>query len=229
MDMYNRSMAPDIKDGKQFTYRALFRGNDVLEFPTGVIVDGEQSRDPGNTGDEDVLRAGIILGKLSSGKYAPFLAALTQGAYVSGGLTITVLPAYASEIQRRLGGVAGTLVVVGPPTPGGVVAEIETTLSGIDTGTGDLTITDLGANMIDGAFVNIKDGTEKPLGFQFKPSGLKVTDPDCEDINAQTSLAIGGTIDSSQIINWPSDTSLQDWLADELNSVGQYVFDHPYL
>ena len=230
-DMYNKQMTPGIEDGRSFSYRKIFRGGTITEFPSGVVVDGSKCRDYGNTGDTDTLRAGNTMGKVTaSGKYATSLFAVSTAAYTSGETAITISAAAAVELLRRNGASEdATLVVVGPPTAAGTVAEISTTLSAINTTTGVLTITDLAANVVAGAFVMIVDGSESPLGLIFKPAGLKVTDSDLDSIDVNDSLAIGGIIDSSQIINWPSDTSLQAWVVGKLNAAGNFVFDHPYL
>ena len=57
--------------------------------------------------------------------------------------------------------------------------------------------------------------------------GLKVTDQDSEDISVSLpELIIGGQLDASQIINWPTDTSLIAWVKAALETTGiGYTFD----
>ena len=113
--------------------------------PRGVTVDGAKSRDPGNTGDADVLRCGVLMGKITStGKYAPAVLGVTAAAYVASaaGATITVSPAVAAEIVRRIGA-AGTFNLTGPATAGGAVRTLTITYAAVNLTTGAITVTDI--------------------------------------------------------------------------------------
>src|ERR1051325_1283099 len=56
----------------------------------GRQIDGTLSYDYGNTGDTDMLRPGLVMGKVSaSGLYAPSILGTTGGAY-SGGTSLTL-------------------------------------------------------------------------------------------------------------------------------------------
>ncbi len=81
MSPVNKSMAPGIRDGREFQYRVIFRGGSIQEFPGGIIVDGALSRDLTNSVDTDVLQAGNVMGKVTaSGKYAPSIVCKMTGA-----------------------------------------------------------------------------------------------------------------------------------------------------
>ena len=63
-----------------------------------------------------------------------------------------------------------------------------------------------------------------------QPEGLKVTDPDGTNLNVELARGIvGGQIDASQIINYPSDSSLKAWVKAQLreNGVG-FTFDDDF-
>jgi hypothetical protein len=119
----------------------------ALYLPLGRILDGSKSRDPLNTGDTDTLRAGVLLGKITSGgKYGPSILGVLGAAYdVSAAPTeMTVSAATATEIVRRIGA-SGTFKLVGPPSAGGTVQSATVTYSAVDTSTGVITVTSVGA------------------------------------------------------------------------------------
>lgn len=190
----------------------------AMTWPAGKIIDGSESRDSGNTGDLDVLRAGIAMGKqTSSGKYAPSILGVLASAEVVTATTITVTAAQAVEINRRLTA-TGTLTLVGPPTAAGVVAVFTEVMSAIDTATGVITLGALDAALIAGSFVMDNDGTEVPVFLIGDGYGVKVTDQD--DVNTDVPFRdalFGGIVDASQIILYPSDASLKTWIKQALN------------
>ena len=109
--------------------------------PGGRIVDGAESRDALNTGNLDVLRAGMVLGKITTGdKWAPSIIGVGAEALDGDETTFTVTAATAVEIVRRIG-TTGTFKMTGPPTAAGVVRTATITFSAIDTTTGVITIT----------------------------------------------------------------------------------------
>lgn len=202
----------------------------LLCLPGGKIIDGSKSRDTENTGDLDVLTAGLLMGKItSSGKYAPTILGVLQGAYTSGGTSITVTAAQATEIVRRIG-VSGNLIIVGPPTAGGTVATITKAFSAVNTGTGAITIANIGADMVAGSFVCTDDGTANPVTVVTEEYGTKVTDMDGANIDVPfPTFMIGGMIDASQIRHYPSDTSLKAWIKSKLRANGYgFLFDDDF-
>jgi len=89
--------------------------------PQGMVLDGTKARDPDNTGYTNILRAGTILGKITSGgKLAPSIIGQTDAAYNGTGTSITVTAGVALEIARRIGA-TGSILLVGPPVAGGLV------------------------------------------------------------------------------------------------------------
>lgn len=223
---------PGVKTTRTATPRRVLRSLDGAEFMAGgAIINGSKSRDFGNTGDLDVLRAGLLMGRLTAdAKYAPVLVGVLQSSYTSGATEITVSAAQAVEIVRRVGS-TGTLKVTGPPAAAGTVATIEKAYSAINTSTGVITIADIGANMIAGAFVTANDGSETPRTILTDQWGLKVTDEDSLSVDIPfADVLIKGQIDSSQVVDWPTDTSLIAWVKAQLRAVGiGFVFDDDFV
>lgn len=231
---------PGMTSEQLTSHRKIFRS--CGEYLTsGRVIDGTQSRDPGNTGDLGVLRPGLLMGKMTSstfgtsGLYAPAIIGVLQSAYTSGGTELTVTAAQAVEINRVVGSAGTTeLVCIGPPSANGTVAVTAFTHSAIDTSTGVLTVTSLGANKVAGSLIGVNDGRYLPLTFiPDTDYGLRVTDEDGDSYAAVDfpKMPVSGEVDSSQLLPvWPSDTSIQDWITDNLsaNDGGKFVFDHRY-
>jgi hypothetical protein len=147
---------------------------------------------------------------------------------VDNDLTLTVSAATATEIVRRIGS-AGTLKLVGPPTAAGVVATASVVYTAVNTTTGVITVPDLNADFISGSFIKPADGSETILTLVGDGFGEKVTDR--EDNNADVpvgNVLVGGVLESSQIVNWPSDTSLRSHIEDSLQDSGLFVFSHKF-
>jgi hypothetical protein len=221
---------PGIRTGRQADHRIIFKGGMLNWLPGGRVIDGTKTRDSGNTGATDRLRAGLLLGKVTaSGKYANSILGVTTGAFTSGGTSITVSAAQAAEIVRRVG-LTGNLQYVGPPSAAGTVAVIASkAFSAINTTTGVITTADLGVNLIAGGFVIATDGSGIPTTLIGDGYPLKVTDP--AGVSQDTfieKMPMEGILISSQIINWPTDTSLQAWIVASMNGVGKFEFDHLY-
>lgn len=224
---------PGIRTAKTATHRICFKGG-VWEIflPGGKIINGALSRDPLNTGDIDVLRPGVLMGKITaSGKYAPTIIGVTTVAYADNDTTLTVSAATATEIVRRVGA-TGTIKVTGPPSAAGTVSTATGTYTAINTTTGVITLADMNDDFIAGSFVTDDDGTETPVTIIPDGWGIKVTDSD-----GTTNLDVpfpefptGGHLISSQIVNWPSDTSLRAHLVTGLTTagMGKFIFDHLY-
>jgi len=205
----------------------------AIYLPRGRTIEGSKSRDPLNTGDLDVLRAGMLMGMISaSKKFAPSVIGVTPIAHETTGSTVLAMTlgvANAVEIVRRIGA-SGTFKLTGPPGAAGVVATTTVTYSAIDVATGIATITDIAVSHIAGSFLQPTDGSETILGILLEDYGLKVTNKDAVSQDTQMAhLLIGGVIDASQILNYPSDTSLITHVKDALRAVGAgFVFDDDF-
>jgi len=223
---------PGMRTAQSAAHRIVFyQGNWDSDLGLGRIIDGSKSRDSGNTGDLDVLRPGVLMGKVTaSGKYAPSIIGVTTGAVSATGTSVTVSAAQAVELVRRVGA-TGTIRLVGPPSAAGTVATFTETYSSVNTTTGVITCSSLNADLIAGSFVCADDGSYLPLTLIPDGYGVKVTDTD-GSTNLDVPFApfpIAGVITSSQLLPaWPSDTSLQEWVRDKLNLYGKYVFNHGF-
>jgi hypothetical protein len=205
-------------------------GQNALYKTQGCIIDGTKSRDASNTGYLDVLQPGKVMGKITTGgKYAPSILGVTTVAYADNDTTLTVGAATAVEIARRIGSSGtATMKIVGPPSAAGTVASADITFSAVNQTTGVITLTDLNAAFVAGSFIMPKDGSETPVGLIDDGSGIKVTDDlGVSQDQSYGHLLIGGDLDSSQIIDWPSDSSLVTWLKGQLNVTGNsnFTFD----
>lgn len=227
---------PGLRAAIDATPRNVFMhpGWEIL-LPGGRVIDGLQSRDPGNTGAVNVLRAGLLMGKITtSNKYAPAFVGVTSGAYTSGGTSLTVSAAAAVELDRLVGQ-SGTaeLVAIGPPTANGTVATTDITHSAINTTSGAITVTSLGVDKVAGTFIAVKDGRQTPItmiGDRLNAWGLRVTDTTDTGIDVEfAELPISGLVITANLLPaWPSDTSLQDWIFTGLNTNGKFIRDDKY-
>jgi hypothetical protein len=222
---------PGVRTYTGTSPKIICRQGSELFLAGGKGINGALSRDPGNTGDLAVLRPGLLMGKITaSGKYAPSVIGVTQAAKAAAATDVAILPAQAVELARRIGP-TGTVRFVGPPTAAGTVATFTETLSAIDTTTGVLTHGGLDAALIAGSFVVPNDGSQIPVTAIYDGTGKKVTDADGLDLDVPFErLLIGGVLTPSQLIPWPSDTSLQAWVRTNLStaSAGKFTFDDQY-
>lgn len=199
----------------------------------GKVIAGSVSRDPTNTAYVDTLQPGMVMGKITTGgKYAPSIIGMTTVAYSNTGTSLTVAAATAVELVRRIG-TGGTFTLVGAPTVAGTVASTTVTFSAVNTTTGVITVTDIGADRVVGSYVMPTDGSQTPLCFIDDGSGYKVTDFLGNNLDVEFPLAlVGGEIDTSQIINLPpsANTTQLTWLKGQLNSTNAsgFVFDDAF-
>lgn len=221
---------PGLGAARTATWRRLLQDpTTAMYLGSAAVLDGSETRDPGNTGDVDKLRAGNVLGRItSSGLWVPAFVGLTQAAYTSGGTTLSVTAAAAVELDRLVGQSGTTeLVCIGAPTAGGTVAVTAFTHSAINTSTGDITVTSLGVNKHSGAIVAVNDGRYTPLGILGDGYPIKVTDLDAASVDQLLHrVLIGGFVDVDQIINYPAaaNTGLTAWLKAQLRLAGMWTF-----
>jgi hypothetical protein len=218
---------PGIKALRTASWRRVFREGSLLaDLAGGKVIDGAKSRDPTNS-PTTVLQPGTLMGKITaSGKYAPSILGVTTVAYTSGGTTLTVAAATAAELVRRVG-TSGNFNTVGPPGAAGTVATINTAFSAVNTGTGAITVTSLGANMVVGSLIMPQDGSQNALTLIEDGYGIWVQDNDGLDIDVPFNrMPIAGVIDDTQIVNWPADVSTQAFLRALLSTAsgGKFVF-----
>ena len=226
---------PGMRTAQTATPRIIFRGGWPLSFHAGgAYISGTYSRDPTNTGDLDVLRPGLLMGRRTSGNlFAPSVMGVTTGAVAVAATSISAAAATITELVRRVGS-SGTFKLTGPPSANGVVITETITYSAASGTT--ITCTATVNAFVSGSFIQPTDGSETPLtlipdeeGGVF--GGIKVTDTDnSTNLTVQFSAPPrSGDIISTQILPaWPTDTSLQAWIMARLNGPGggHFNFSH---
>jgi len=202
------------------TTGAMYLGN-------AAVLDGSESRDATNTSDVDKLQPGMCMGIITaSGLWAPSFVGLTTAAYTSGGTSLTVAAATATELLR-LCGATGTseFVVIGAPSVSGTVAVTAATHSAI-SGTA-ITVTSLGVNKTAGSIIAVNDGRYTPRGILDTDYPVKVTNIDGDSVDqGLPRMLVGGFVDIDQIVNYPAtaNTTLVTWLKTQLETYGPWLF-----
>ena len=161
--------------------REILAGNvQLAQYVPGLhVIDGVQSRDPlnttGTTTDYDVLRAGVLLGKMTQREVRAERARRARRRRRAAATSLTVAPAVAVEIVRRIG-TSGTFKLTGPPAAAGTVATQTVTFSAVNTTTGVITCSAISAAAVAGSFVQPTDGSETIVTLLANKWGVKVTD-----------------------------------------------------
>lgn len=193
--------------------------------PAGVILDGAKARDPDNPdyaadgiAAQRRLRGGLLIGKATSGgKYANSVLGVLQAAVSATGTSVTLTPAQAVELVRRIGP-TGTLRLVGPPTAGGTVATWTELYTAVNTSTGVVTVSALDADLVAGSFVAANDGTHTPMSFL--SDGWELIVPEDGSDLPLAHLPVRGLAIEDQLLPWPADASLRAWVRASLNAAG---------
>lgn len=191
--------------GRSIEPRQLFKSGVPSYFPSLASLDGAKSRDTTNSDNVALLRAGLLLGKITSGgKYAPSVLGVTGVLHdTSAVTTVMTLPATTvTEIARRIG-TSGTFKIYGPPTAAGTVATETVTFSAIATAT-TITITATSADFAAGSLIMPADGSEAHSQFVTEPYGVDVLDINGTAIDHPVRLLKSGDIDTSMIVNYSS-------------------------
>lgn len=237
---------PRIGTVRSTTPRIIFRDG-LVEWllSGGKVISGATCRDIGNTGNLDVLRAGVLMGKISSvvnslgtvDNYAVSVMGRLSAAYAAAATTMTMTAPSAVELNRRAGA-SGTFKIAGPPTAAGVMAIETVTYSAINVTTGVATITALANSYVSGALVLPTDGSEQPLTLipdTYGGTGLKMTDiDDSSNLDIPFSyFPVGGTLIGANIIaggTYPADATIRTWIRTALSTAagGKFAFDDVY-
>lgn len=228
---------PGMRAATSVDHRVVTRGGPVpIILPVGKTIAGACTRDTGNTSYVDRVRAGMIMGKISSvvnslgavGDYANSILGVTTNAEAAGSTSIQAAAAVVTELVRRCGS-SGTFKLTGPPSAGGVVVTETVTYSAASST--NITVTAITNAFVAGSFIQPTDGSETPLSFLPNGAPLRMTDHDNNNIQHEwPGVPLTAIVDSSQLIFWPSDTSLQSWLVNRLNDAagGKFIFDHVF-
>lgn len=84
------------------------------------------------------------------------------------------------------------------------------------------TTTGVDGRFVAGSLVGDTDGSHVPTTFL--PCGWEMINPADGTDFPLGQVPIGGNVDASMLLPWPSDASLKTWVRDQLNALGQYVF-----
>lgn len=192
--------------------------------PVGGLIKGSKARDVGNTDDPYTLRTGLIMAKhTSDGTFAPWVCGVSANALTTSGTTITVSPAEAVEIVRRLGASsgAGTLTIVGPPSANGTAVAQALTFSAINTATGAITITATGVAYVAGSLI-VETAYGIPLTFINED---QVSLPPTGDADWPR-IAMTATINVDKILYWPTDTGIKTYIRANMSTTAgnKFVF-----
>lgn len=218
---------PGVQAERTATPRQILLSQEsALYFPSAKVVDGSKSRDTGNTGDLDVLRGGMLMGRITSGgKYCPacigVMGVLHDTSVVT--TTMTLPAAVVTEISRRVGA-SGTFRITGPAAASSVsgttINSEAVTYSAIATAT-TITITATTNDYAAGSLIGFNDGSYIPVGILGKEDGLKVTDQDGTSQDTPLGhLLIGGILKTASVPNWPSEIALAEWVKGKLALAG---------
>lgn len=226
---------PGYPTGQSWSPRKIRRGNQPpIYLDGGVVIDGTNSGDATNTGYPHVLQPGKIMVKAASGGlYRNFIIGKTTAAYVDNDTTLTVGAATATEVARLIAaaGAAVSLALIGPPSAAGTVAATAISVTAASGTT--LTIADLNLAKVTDSLIAL------PTSGYTAGSFCIVDDDDfinlADETNARANqpwgkVLIGGTIDTSQLLDWPADSSTVTYLKGLLNSAGgmsNFRFDDP--
>lgn len=226
---------PGLATGTSLKPRNIFTNPQSNANVYGVslaVIDGTKARDTGND-DVTLLRAGLILGKITSGgKYANSIIGLTGVLHDTSVVTTTMtLPAaVVTEIARRIGA-SGTFKIIGPPTAAGTVATETVTYSAIASAT-TITITATSADFAAGSIIAPGDGSETPVTFVTEQAGIAVNDTSGTNIDGSLGrFLLRADLIAKMIVNLTeADASVQTWIKDQLNGVAssraKFSFDN---
>lgn len=152
--------------------------------------------------------------------------ALDTATGVAGGIVATAISATDTDLGIVLT-FSGT-GYAGLPQP---ISSVHTLFTS-NTGSNVVrTTTGVDGRFVTLSFIQPTDGSETPIIFLPDGYPIKVVD---EDGTSQDQpfpeMPMEAIVDSSQLVNWPTDASLRTWLVGQLNAGpgGQYVFDHRY-
>jgi len=128
----NPNVVPGVRASTEYGFRQIMASGRPQYLHGGAVIDGAYARDPLNTGYVDRLRAGLLMGRRTTGgKWAPSVIG-TLGTTIAGtATTLTFLhAAEATELLRRVGA-TGTFKITGPHVAGGRVRTRTLTYSAI--------------------------------------------------------------------------------------------------
>jgi hypothetical protein len=217
----NAMGAPVIGAVKTLTSGVVTLNGQMGYKPGGGKLKSAKSRDYGNSENLYALRSGLMIAKhTSDGSYAPFVIGVSTAALTTSATTLSVSVAQAVELNTRVGA-SGTFTIVGPPSAAGTVATQTITYSAVNTSTGAITITASGVAYIAGSFIcettYLTPITVVGDGYPVQvDSSITYTD--------WAHVPMSGILDTTKILDYPSDTSLKTWVKSYMSSTSGNKF-----
>jgi hypothetical protein len=223
--------APGVFTGRTIQYRNIHTNRQAAAYaPSFYFFDGNLSRDP-DSSPVSSLRCGLIIGKVTTtGLYANSVIGLTSANYTSGGTSLTLTSQAATELNRRVGA-SGTFTLQGAPTASGTMAKFTVTYSAVNTTTGVVTVTNIGADVALGAYVMPTDGSQVPVSVFDNDQGLPIDVLDASGASINQPIhrqLIRGDLIATSIINLTeANASSQSWMKGQLQASGRaFTFDN---
>lgn len=179
---------PKYESLRTYTPREFFYSLEKQKIkPGGILLDGTNGIDGGNTGYTYDLRAGWLMGQITaSGKYVPL-----KRTRVKTGTTGTVT---ALTVDNAAAFIAGDVITVG--------ADTGLTVSAVDYTTNTLTISSTA--VVDGEAVFAEDGSKTCRGILFEFARLRNYDNSAA-ADKIAMLLTGGVINTAGLLG--------DWAA----------------
>jgi hypothetical protein len=132
---------PGVQNGNTVQYREAFRDpGSVLYFPSGGVI-AQTAQDYSNSLNPLNLRAGLMMGRVTSTKqWLPSFLGNLSAALVGTSTSLTTSAVSAAEIVRRIG-TTGTFTLTGGSLAGRTARTSTITYSAVNTTSGVVTIT----------------------------------------------------------------------------------------
>lgn len=225
---------PGASNKIQTDFRVVSRGGKQLTYlARGVLIDGTKASDIGNGTDVTVLRPGTLMGIITTSRlYANSVIDTLGVASTASATSLTISAPGAVEVVRRIGP-TGTFILRGPPTANGTIANETVTYSAVNVTTGVITCSAVTNAYVLGSLIQPTDGSQNILSFIPDGCGILVTDASNVRTTVQwPNVPIEGPITSTQLLPWPTDTSIQAYIAAALsNAAGgpQFEMSHLYI
>lgn len=121
---------PGQRTGRTVTPRQILTSFDgIIRIPGGIVLDATYCKDGGNTGYTQELRAGVVLGQLPSGMWAPCKrTSLSAGNSGSGsGVSVTTLNVTDARFFQ-----VGDIISIPISSAAGVNSRVARTLTAVD-------------------------------------------------------------------------------------------------